>query len=200
MTDINLVLHGLAIKKHASAADVAGLLGLEETAVAETLDAAAEKGRVAGTKGKYTLTPTARVTLKSAYGRMFADQRKDQTFLDAYERFEAVNKDLKQVITDWQVMTVGGKSVTNDHSDKDYDAGVIGRLGDVHERVEGVLDALAQSLPRLSIYKDKLEAALEKAEDGDIQWVSDAACESYHTVWFELHEDLLRITGNKRED
>ena len=24
--------------------------------------------------------------------------------------------------------------------------------------------------------------------------------ESYHTVWFELHEDLIRLAGKTRED
>ena len=33
----------------------------------------------------------------------------------------------------------------------------------------------------------------EKAEKGAVAWVSDAKIESYHTVWFELHEDLLRL-------
>ena len=47
---------------------------------------------------------------------------------------------------------------------------------------------------------DKLLAALEKAEDGAIEWVSDAKIESYHTLWFELHEDLLRLMGREREE
>ena len=41
---------------------------------------------------------------------------------------------------------------------------------------------------------------LEKAEDGKVEWVSDARIESYHTVWFELHEDLLRLLGRQREE
>ena len=42
--------------------------------------------------------------------------------------------------------------------------------------------------------------ALEQAEDGNVNAVSDARSESYHTVWFELHEDLLRLTGRQREE
>ena len=53
---------------------------------------------------------------------------------------------------------------------------------------------------RLSCYADKLEAALDRAEDSEIQWVSDATIESYHTVWFEMHEDLLRLLGRVREE
>jgi hypothetical protein len=42
--------------------------------------------------------------------------------------------------------------------------------------------------------------ALEKAEDGATEWVSDAKIESYHTLWFELHEDLLRLMRREREE
>ncbi|NQV20995.1 MAG: hypothetical protein HQ511_06225, partial [Rhodospirillales bacterium] len=45
-----------------------------------------------------------------------------------------------------------------------------------------------------------LLAALEKAEDGETEFVSGAKVDSYHTVWFELHEDLLRILGREREE
>ena len=47
----------------------------------------------------------------------------------------------------------------------------------------------------MQIYRDKLTKALEKAEDGAIDWVSDARIESYHTQWFELHEDLIVHDG-----
>jgi hypothetical protein len=70
----------------------------------------------------------------------------------------------------------------------------------LHERAETVLDQLAGALPRVRIYRDKLLAALEKAEDGTIAWISDAKIESYHTLWFELHEDLLRLMGREREE
>ena len=45
-----------------------------------------------------------------------------------------------------------------------------------------------------------LLVALERAEDGAVEWVSDAKIASYHTVWFELHEDLLRMLGREREE
>jgi hypothetical protein len=53
---------------------------------------------------------------------------------------------------------------------------------------------------RFNIYKAKLLNAIEKAEEGEIVWVSDTKCESYHTVWFEMHEDVLRILGREREE
>jgi hypothetical protein len=77
---------------------------------------------------------------------------------------------------------------------------IIARLGNLHEQVEPILCSLAVSIPRLSIYAAKLLAALEHAEDGEIAWVSNIHRESYHTIWFELHEDLLRIMGRERQE
>ena len=97
-------------------------------------------------------------------------------------------------------MEVAGSRVPNDHSNQDYDDGIIDRLGGLHERAEVVLGALTAPEARLSRYTDKLLIALEKAEDGETDFVSGARVESYHTVWFELHEDLLRILGQERDE
>ena len=196
----NLVLHGLAIKRHADAAAVAGLTGLDRDSVQHVLDGAVASGRAVEAKDAYSLTPLAKVALEARYESAFADLREDEAFSTAYEGFERVNPDLKQVITDWQTMDLHGEKRANDHSDPDYDAEVIDRLGDLHERSEPVFAGLARGLPRLQTYFDKLEEALDKAESGDKDWVSDIHRESYHTVWFELHEELLRIMGTEREE
>lgn len=200
MRDMHLVMHGIAVKKYGTVEDISSVAGLAIETVKDHVREAVNTGRVNEVNGKYMLTPIGQITLKSSYAKAYADHRDDRKFTAAYEEFEKVNTELKQVITDWQTMKLGGQTVANDHSDSDYDSKVIDRLGDVHERVESVLDRLSAKEPRLKIYKEKLLSALEKAEDGDIKWVSDATIESYHTVWFELHEDLLRIVGRNREE
>ena len=201
MSDSYLVLHGLAIKKHADAAAVAAALGLDEAEVQGALDEAVAKGRAARAGEAYSLhARSPGVALEGAYSRLFAAQRADAAFVAACERFETVNRELKQLMTAWQTIEIDGQSVLNDHGNKDYDDRLIDRLGALHERTEALLRALAAGLPRLAIYAGKLEAALEKAEDGAIEWVSGARIESYHTVWFELHEDLLRILGRTRQE
>lgn len=200
MTDSYLVLHGLAIKKHANAAAVAAAVGLAKAEVQEALDEAVTKGRAMRAGEAYSLTPVARVALDGAYSKLYAAQRADDGFVSACERFEVINRGLKQLMTAWQTIEIDGESVLNEHTNKDYDDRLIDRLGALHERAEAVLRQLAAGLPRLAIYAEKLEAALEKAEDGAIEWVSGAKIESYHTVWFELHEDLLRILGRARQE
>ncbi len=194
------VLHGVALKRHSEAADIAGIVGLPVEAVERELHLAVGTGRAIVHNDRYALTPLADVALRSRYSLHYGDLRENPAFVQPYEAFERVNVALKQVITDWQTMTVGGKKVANDHSDEEYDAGIIDRLGAIHEQVEPIIQRLAAQLPRLAIFGKKLLAALETAEDGDHEWVSDIRRESYHTVWFELHEDLLRIMGRERQE
>ena len=195
---MHLVLHGLAIKKHAAAGDIAGLIGLTPKATASYLAQAAASGRAVEANSKYMLSGLARIALDCDYSRVYAAARADHAFMDAYEGFERINVELKTLITDWQTMEVGGQRLANDHSDKAHDAKIIDRLGALHERADAILAALTKRVARLDYYRTHLLAALEKAEDGQIEWVSDARIESYHTLWFELHEDLLRIVGRTR--
>lgn len=200
MDERDLVHHGLAIKRHAPAAAVAELLGLPVELTTVVLKQAVAGGRALEINGAYALAPLARVALEARYSLHFAGLRSDGDFVSAYEAFERINRGLKQVITDWQTVSIGGVQVANDHSDERHDATIIDRLGAVHEQLEPVLARLSRSVPRLRRYGEQLGAALEAAEDGDVAWVSDIRRASYHTVWFELHEDLLRIMGRTREE
>lgn len=200
MSDTHLVLHAIAIKRHGTADAIAGVVGLDPGEVSVTLGHLTNDGRVVESQGRYMLTPMARFALEGDYSRHYGDLRADQAFIDAYEAYERVNVALKTLITDWQTVEVGGERLINAHTDKDYDAAIIDRLGELHERADRVLLSLAAGVPRLQIYRDKLLAALEKSEDGAIEWVSDARIDSYHTVWFELHEDLLRMLGRERRE
>ena len=200
MKDLHLVMHGIAIKKYCSSEDICSLTQLPSERVRALLDEALGTGRIAEVNDGFMLTPAGQVLLKSSYARSCFALREDPDFMSAYEEFETINSDLKQTITDWQTLSIGGQKVPNDHSDKAHDDRIIDRIGRIHEAVEGVLNRLSKNLPRLDRYNKSLLHALEKAEDGEIQWVSDAKTESYHTVWFELHEDLLRLVGREREE
>lgn len=193
-------MHGVAIKKHCSANDIATVIDMSSAIIAEELAAAEAGGRVVAADGKFMLSPAGQMILLGEYSRFYADLQSEDSFIAAYDRFEIINAELKTLITDWQTMEIAGKRMVNDHSDPDYDEKVIGRLGDLHERFEPVLATMVAGLRRLGCYQRKLETALEHAEQGAHEWVSDAKIESYHTVWFEMHEDLLRVLGREREE
>jgi hypothetical protein len=200
MNEVHLVLHGVAIKKHGSAQAIASLLGLDPERVGVVLQDLLRRGRVSELQGRFSLSPASRMALASEYSRHYGTLRSNQDVVAAYDTFERINVELKTLISQWQTLEVAGEIVQNNHTDLEYDRGIIDRLGRVHERADRVLGVLAAHVPRFEIYRTKLLTALERAEDGDIEWVSAVRVESYHTVWFELHEDLLRLMGRERQE
>jgi hypothetical protein len=57
-----------------------------------------------------------------------------------YQEFCKVNDDLKEIITAWQMRD---DSTVNDHTDADYDEGVLARLTDLHRRALPVVRGFA---------------------------------------------------------
>lgn len=196
----HLALHGLAILRTATPGDVARRMGLGANETSAALDLAAAHGRVVLAGDRLMLAPLARLALAADYSRTCAHLRANPDFVDAVERFEVVNQDLKSLMTDWQTRMVGGITLANDHSDTLHDERSIDRLGRFHDRVTPLLARFTAMVPRLAFYEEGLLAALEAAEDGAIGFVSDVGCESYHTLWFDLHEDLLRLSGTERRE
>ena len=157
-------------------------------------DALAAAGLVTGTT-TVRLTPQGRARL----GDLLTAERAgaDTAVLaDVYRGFCAVNADFKAVVTDWQLRD--GRP--NDHTDIGYDAAVIARLDRIHGRVIPVVDRVTAQLPRLASYRVKLEDALRHIHGGDRQWFTHPLIDSYHSVWFALHEELLVAAGLTRTD
>ncbi len=201
MSDIELLaLHGLAVKKAGPAEAVAKLLGGDEDEVAGALEVAVADGRALAAKGTFMVTPAGRSWLVEQYPRVFADFRASAQAVAAYERFEVINKELLTLFTDWQMVPAGGERVPNDHSDSDYDNRVIDHIGMQHDRAQGPLQQFAELVARLGRYVERLETAYDSVLAGHLDFVSGARVDSYHTVWFELHEDLLRMLGREREE
>jgi hypothetical protein len=195
-----LALHGLAVKKAGSAEAVAEVLGEDPDGVVAALESAAGEGRAILARDMFMVTPAGREWLLEQYPTAFADFRAKPDATAAYERFERINRDLLRLFTEWQMMPAGNETVPNDHSDPDYDGQIIDRLGGLHDRAQRPLQQFAELEPRLGQYERRLDAAYDKVLAGDHEFVSGAKVDSYHTVWFELHEDLLRMLGREREE
>ena len=195
-----LVLHGLAVKKAASAAAVASVVGVDQGETERTLGSARDAGRVIEAKGTYMLTPSGRTWLDQRYPTACAELRASDDFVRAYERFEGINGEILDLFTRWQSVSVGGSSLPNDHTDEDYDNKIVDELGEIHEQALSVMDSFSGVDPRFAIYRSRLESAYDEVLGGDKNYVSGARIDSYHTVWFELHEDILRMLGRKRRE
>ncbi len=105
-----------------------------------------------------------------------------------YRRFLALNEQMLAVCTDWQMTT---PEALNDHSDPAYDAKVIARLAELDAAVQPICAELGSHLERFGPYRQRLASALAKVQAGEVEWFTKPMIPSYHTVWFELHEDLL---------
>jgi pyruvate,orthophosphate dikinase len=46
----------------------------------------------------------------------------------------------------------------------------------------------------------RLDLAVQRIGEGDHAWVARPIMDSYHTVWFELHEDLIGLCGLSRAE
>jgi hypothetical protein len=195
-----LALHGLAVKKAGTASAVAEILGEDAGRVAAALQDAVDSGRALEARETYMVTPAGREWLVDRYSTAFGAFRGKAEAEAAYERFERINRELLRLFTDWQMMPVGSERVPNDHSDPEYDHEIVNRLGALHERAERPLQQFAELEPRLAQYRRRLDAAYDNVLAGDHDFVSGARVDSYHTIWFELHEDLLRMLGREREE
>ena len=82
----------------------------------------------------------------------------------------------------------------------DYDAAVLADLTTLHAGFTDLLTRLTGLAPRLAHYPRRFDAALAKIAAGDHSWFARPIADSYHTVWFELHEDLIGVTGRSRAD
>jgi hypothetical protein len=148
--------------------------------------------------------PTLRIS-PDGRARLDALLAEERTGIDAaliavaYDDFRSVNADFKALVTDWQ-LTGGPAGTPNTHDDAEYDAAVLARLDEVHARVAPIIRKAATQLPRLNAYSAKLTAALDKINAGDSTWLTRPLIDSYHTVWFELHEELIGAIGLTREE
>lgn len=196
MTEL-AVLQGVRLKGRVSRTDLAATLGADPGDIGPVVERlAAADLLVEGATLQITRTGSDRLATLLAEEREGIDAG---AMSAAYRDFRAVNADLKRLVTDWQLKG-GPDGVPNAHDDAEYDAAVLARLDDVHARVMPIIEAAAAQLPRLNAYAAKLAAALGKLKAGDTAWLTRPLIDSYHTVWFELHEELIVAVGLTREE
>ncbi|OMC47103.1 MarR family transcriptional regulator [Mycobacterium sp. IS-1264] len=195
MTEL-AVLQAVRLKGRVAPPDLAKTLGEELDGVTITIERLTASGLlVDGATLKLSSSGRARLEHLLAEERTGIDSA---AMAAAYDDFRSVNADFKAVVTDWQLKG-GPGGEPNTHDDAEYDAAVLARLDEVHARVVPIIDAAARQLPRLTAYSSKLLAALGKVKDGESAWLTRPLIDSYHTVWFELHEELIGAVGLTRE-
>jgi hypothetical protein len=192
---LDQLLQALRIKGRAKAEVLEAAIEADPTPAIEQCE---QDGLVENTKLGYRITDLGRQRVDEAYAR--EREHAQAVIEEVYETFLPINDEVKQTVTDWQMREVDGQLVLNDHEDPAHDANVIARLHDVNAKVSAALASLCEVLPRFDCYSRRLQRALALIGEGDHTMIAAPIKDSSHTVWFELHEELIVLSGRERTE
>jgi pyruvate,orthophosphate dikinase len=193
------VIRCLSIKGAASIDMLADALLTTAAAAESVLAELAGEGTVVLGTGSASLSDAGTA---QAAALMEADRRQWSAGIAAraLEAFKPFDQRVKTAVTAWQVRSAGGQQVLNDHADSSYDATVLADLRTIHAEVIAWLGSLGDVSGRPRGYAARLDRAAAAIAAGDHRFVSSPRVDSYHSVWFELHEELLRLAGRSRPE
>jgi hypothetical protein len=196
-----VVITCVRLKGFADVGPVVEASGLERATVEAVLaDLGAQElarhrqGRVSG----WTLTPAGRDLHSQLVAAELAAAGCGADVEQTYGDFLGLNPRLLETASAWQLRHEGGQALVNDHTDADHDAHVLAELRALHGDATPLVDRLGSVLARFGRYGPRLSSAVDRVEAGDQDWFTKPLIDSYHTVWFELHEDLLSTLGKDR--
>jgi len=196
-----LALHALRLRGVAEPEEVAAYVDGDAGVLAVELEGLEEQGLVTRRRSRfpgYVLTPEGRTLGERLLAEELDAHGLRPRVESAYEEFLQFNRQLLTVCTQWQLRTEGGETVANDHSDADHDRSVIEALVGVDDHVQPVLASLREVLDRFAPHQRRLRYALDRVVAGEHDWFTKPMFPSYHSCWFELHEDLLATLGRER--
>jgi hypothetical protein len=170
---------------------IRGMFDAGTTSATDTLVAA---GYAVRKRSFLSITASGR-EVHAEWARCAAGSPDETALRVAYERFLQLNEELLRVCHDWQVNATGAP---NAHDDPEYDWLVIDRLRALHERTSPVTRSMTRVMARFTPYRTRLHTALHRVEQGENEWFTSPRLDSYHTVWMQLHEDLLLALGLDR--
>lgn len=144
-----------------------------------------------------TLTPEGEERLEALYRDRLPDEERAAAD-DLFAMFSVIDPELKRIAKAWQVRDDGTK---NEHDDAAYDREVLSELARLNEETQRLLRSQPKALAMImEPFGDELDAAAKAIESGEIDRFTSADSNSYHTVWFHLHEEVLRTVGRRRTE
>lgn len=195
------VLHAIRLRGIADEAALRATVALDGRSPADVVAPLVEAGLVKERTGRvsgWTLTREGR----ERHVALLEADRSAGALVDAvrpaYQLFMEVNQPFIDLCTAWQVRSDTG--MMNDHADPAYDADVLDRLQKIHGVARDVASQIAAVGQRFGSYGPRFEEAIGRVRTGDLEWFTKPMIDSYHTIWFELHEDLLLSQGMERAE
>ena len=198
-----LVLHGVRIKGMTDAAAIAQRFDLDRPFVEELLLDYEAMGwisrvRFAEVDG-WAMTARGRAEDERRLAAELDQTGTRPVVVTAHEVFVILNSEFLTAATHWQIRpTPTDPLAANDHTDRRWDERVVDELRSLQARLRPVDEQLTTALERFAGYADRYSAALDRVGRGERAWVAQPTIDSCHTVWMELHEDLLATLGLER--
>ena len=198
------ILNYLDIFKTATGVNPIGIsTGLKADKLMSVIGKLVEKGYAVrdSSQGQATwkITALGESTIVSHRRSLVAQSGQEEMFNRECEEFDNLNVRFKDLVTRWQVKVVFGTQTVNDHRDPDYDFTVLDHIFSLHEKVKRTLAEMDGALPACNFqnYALRLDQAVEKIKQGDADYLVRNGA-SYHNVWFEMHESILKLWGRER--
>lgn len=152
----------------------------------QSLDELLAAGDAEEAVGAFRLTPAGKER-----GRAALEAERDAWGHDnaeaALDEFIGFDGRVKELVTAWQMRTDG-------------DTSPLDQLAALHAEVGTWLDDQSRDFARFEHYTTRLDRAVEAFRAGDHRYVASPRVDSYHSAWFELHEELILLSGRSRAD
>jgi DNA-binding PadR family transcriptional regulator len=196
--DLEDLIRALTIKGSTPAEGLAWALISNPKDVQPAIDRLVKEGLVESKATAFRLTSKGK-----ARGRELLAADRDRwgstNAIAALDAFHPLDQRMKETVTAWQLREIGGQQVLNDHTDSIYDRRVLGRLTSLHQDTHEWLSSLKAAPKSVNQYLARLDRALQSARLDD-RFIASPAVDSYHGVWFELHEALMLLAGRSRAE
>jgi hypothetical protein len=185
------VLHAVRLRGLVPAPALSEMLDASVDDLSGPLGRLVESGAIFERQGRrvggFALTEEGRAT--------HAEQLKDRlaaqpvpAMAAVYDGFLQINSPLKTMCGAWQQL--------GEDPAARWEA--IDRLEALHATAREVFTAAGAVVPRFGRYAGRLQNALTTLKDGDERYFTSPTVDSYHTVWFEAHEDFMLVLGIDR--
>ena len=108
--------------------------------------------------------------------------------LALYRRFDELNSVFKDTISGWQ-------TAANPETARPI---LLDSITTIHAGLIPLIAEVAAQAPRLAAFAAHFETALNAIQSGDDTMIASPLKDSYHTAWFEFHEELISLANLDR--
>ena len=163
---------------------IASMVEMQPAKTKELFDSCVRAGHIIEADGMWQLTETGEEAVSQF--RKLEVKNREKELAAIYEKFDEENNTFKKIVSEWQ-------------AERDDQKALEGLEG-IHARIGKIFQELNRIIPRYEIYPSRFNRAIKNIKDGKTGYLAKYSVDSYHTIWFELHEDLLNLLGREREE